>query len=440
MQKFLLKTGIEKFTDAVFPQSQYDACRQVWVRYPDGNFKEICYSKTSKFADKIDKLIISNKFDYYITANSFFANKRGNDSLFGIDNIVIDIDNHNPNIKPYDLAFNIRRLNYLLETKYKDELPIPTIKVTTGRGLQFWFHIVSISSKLLFLYKIVANYFCEVLAKIINEEKIDLEVDYTASTNASGLFRMPFSFNSKNGYYIDSMEVHKKCVYNIDKLIEKYQINKKLKKSSKTSLKNDNKICDEKYKGLHFKRMKAIENYVAKHNFDVVGSRNTIIFLYYNAAVQVMERSKAYERTKKLNQSFNVLYSETEFKTVVNAVKKNVYKISNETFFEMLGFNEEEKDEYIKMSKYKPKVDKEERNKKIKQLATTRMTCDKIAKEVGCSIITVKRVLKNFDKSDFTAIQVKELRKTMSIKKVAELLNISVDTVKRMQKLETGNS
>lgn len=69
------------------------------------------------------------------------------------------------------------------------------------------------------------------------------------------------------------------------------------------------------------------------------------------------------------------------------------------------------------------------------QLAINRMTCENIAQEVDCSVITVKRVLKNFDKSDFTAVQVKELRKTMSVKKVSEILRISKDTVKRMQKM-----
>jgi DNA-binding CsgD family transcriptional regulator len=101
-------------------------------------------------------------------------------------------------------------------------------------------------------------------------------------------------------------------------------------------------------------------------------------------------------------------------------------------FFEILNLSEEEQERYNKMSEYKPKIDRAERNKKIFQLAVNRFTCEQIAENVGCSVRTVKTVLKNFDKSAFLSVQVKELRKTMTIKQTAEALNISIATVKRL--------
>ena len=100
----------------------------------------------------------------------------------------------------------------------------------------------------------------------------------------------------------------------------------------------------------------------------------------------------------------------------------------------------EEQERYDKMSEYKPKIDRAERNKKIFQLAVNRLTCEQIAENVGCSVRTVKTVLKNFDKKEFIAVQVKELRKTMTIKQTAEALNISTDTVKRLQKCVNGGA
>jgi DNA-binding CsgD family transcriptional regulator len=149
-----------------------------------------------------------------------------------------------------------------------------------------------------------------------------------------------------------------------------------------------------------------------------------------------MERSEALERTEKLNKSFKEQYSKAEFRTVVSAVDKHIYKFTNKIFFEILGLTEEEKERYNKMSEYKPKIDRAERNKKIFQLAVNRLTCEQIAEDVGCSVRTVKTVLKNFDKSEFLAIQVRKLYadgdKTQQ--EIADIFNISARQVRRYLK------
>ena len=89
--------------------------------------------------------------------------------------------------------------------------------------------------------------------------------------------------------------------------------------------------------------------------------------------------------------------------------------------------SDEEQERYKTMSTYKPKTNKEERNKKIFQLAVQRKTCQQIADEVNCSEKTVKRVLKNFNKSEFLAIQVKNLYANgdKTQQEIADIFNIS---------------
>ncbi|MGN1043216.1 MAG: helix-turn-helix domain-containing protein [Acutalibacteraceae bacterium] len=426
---------IEKFFNQVYPVSEkYEGCRQLWISC-NGFFKQVFCCKTSDFYNQLQNFVVNKNCNYYITSNSFYADRRGTEYLFSADNFVFDLDNHNPNISAYDLARKVNRLLSVLDTpKYNDKFPYPTATIITGRGVQLWVHIESISSKLLFLWKLTANNFCDILEQICKEENIDLIVDRTSSCNASGLFRLPFTYNTNSDKYIDEIDVSVHNVsYKIDDLIERFNL---VQNSVHSDEKNNNSVSDDDYKPLHFKRIKYIEDYVKFHNFDVVGHRNAIIFLYYNACVQVMERSSALELTEKLNKSFKNQYSESEFKTVVAAVDKHIYKFTNKTFFEILGLSEEEQERYREMSTYKPKIDKAERNKKIFQLAIQRKTCQQIADEVGCSIRTVKTVLKNFDKSEFLAIQVRNLYANgdKTQQEIADIFNISVRQVKRYLK------
>lgn len=428
---------IEKFFNNIYPvSSEYEGCRQLWVKYPNGNFKEIMFHKTSEFYKHLENFEINKNCDYYITSNSLYADRRGTENLFSVDNLVFDLDNHNSDISAYSRIRDINHFLHLLETKYCDKFPYPTAIIITGRGIQIWVHIEGLSSKLLFLWKSVVNSLCDILEQICREENTELTVDRTASCNASGLFRLPFTYNTLMNRYIDEVDVTVNNVsYRIDNLIERFNLDIK-KKSNVDKKRKSEDISDDEYKNLHFKRIKFIEKYVKSHNFDVIGHRNAIIFLYYNACVQVMERSKALDKTRKLNQSFKSQYSESEFKTVIAAVDKHIYKLKVETFLEILGATEEEKQIYKEMSEYKPKIDKKERNKMIFSLAYERKTCQQIADEVGCSEKTVRTVLKDFDKSEFIAVQVKKLYtdgdKTQQ--EIADIFNISLRQVSRYLK------
>ena len=147
------------------------------------------------------------------------------------------------------MLFRSAKLLYILED-YENVLPPYTISVISGRGVQLWWHFKSMSSKLLFIYKIVCKYVCDVLSRIISDNDIDLSVDYAASCNPSGLVRMPFTFNSNNGCYIGDVDVYEDCVYDINDLISEYDISIKTKKNYNKDV-HQNEQAENEYKNLN---------------------------------------------------------------------------------------------------------------------------------------------------------------------------------------------
>lgn len=431
MQKYILKSDLIDFLSLIQSSDSFkSSCRQIWSRDKNNKFKEIfCYNQLKNGLEKcFDKFIVNSESDYYITKNSFYADKRSSECLFSLDNIVIDIDSHDGTLTPVEIEYNIRKLLFLLSFSYENQFPFPTAVVFTGRGCHLWLHIDSISGRLVFLYRLVVECLCDALRAIIDDNGIKLTVDYTASLNAAGIARMPFSFNSLNAAFVTA-ECYPECSYSIDDLISEYDISKSQIKAAPV----DAVPVSSDYRNLMFKRIRFIERYCVLHNFDLVGCRNNVLFLYYNCCCQVY--SDAVERTEKLNSKF--LDSLGDLSYIYNTVNKHFYKFTDMTFMGFLGLSEEEKTMYSNADRdEKRKLSKEERNKQIYQLAVQRKTCKQIAVEVGCSERTVKTVLKDFNKSEFLAVQVRKLysdgNKTQQ--EIADIFNISRMQVSRYLK------
>ncbi len=427
------KEDVEKFAEILSATENFsNSCKQLWFRSSKGVFKEIfCYNQLNdNFDERLQNTPINPKVDYYITKNSFYADKRTLKSLFSCDLVVIDIDNHIPTTS-FIIKAEIIRLLFFMGADYSSRIPAPNMFVPTGRGVQLWYKIESISSKLLFLYEAVTKHFCDVLSEIIEENNIDLKVDYNASCNPVGLVRLPFTYNTISQTFVE-VEFYEDCIYNINDLIEEYEIEIPTKTVHQNEQSQTNIEKDVEYIRLHMKRSRFIAD-LEKCNAIYEGRRNNMLFAYYNALVQVYDRQKAVAMTETLNNQLEKPLKDLRY--IYHYIDKvGFLKFGEDKFINFLGLSNDEEGQYRAMSTYKPKINKEERNKKIFQLAVQRKTCQQIADEVGCSERTVRTVLKKFDKKEFLALQVKELRKNMTIKQVAETLNVCPDTVKRLQK------
>ena len=154
---------------------------------------------------------VSQRLDYYITANTVSGTSRTMDGLFGLQNIVIDIDCHeeNRNVAALVQAFLWRAERDMWSDR---SLPRPNSIVKSGRGVQLWWAIDPCHASCLFHYNQIKtgliDHFEELLAEYA-EELDGLTVDRAASSNAVGYFRLPCTYNTAAKRYGTLQMLHK---------------------------------------------------------------------------------------------------------------------------------------------------------------------------------------------------------------------------------------
>jgi len=414
-----------------------------------GNMKEMKYNTSN--IEKISDLKFSTRCDYYITANSIKNNcQRQKKELFGLHNICIDIDLHNSKDNINKVAENLKY--FLVEGDCS--IPLLNVFVKTGRGVQLWWHFEETSSKLLFMYQAVTQFIINQLNDLIQavETLSNLKIDVPASQNIVGYFRLPFTTNTKTST-LAFAEILNSDTYNLVDVFNDYCDNENVT----ISLQNVQHVGQNKnvatrlwkpqstaveYISLIMKRKQFIEQYCINRNYRVTGSRDLIMFLYCVCLVQVMNIDFVMPSMKKLNRQFSKPLEQSKLDSIFNYMqRKGVLKFKQETFLSFLpDINSDERKEYLSNSEQnasrnaKRKLSKEERNRKILELAEKGLTTEQIADNVGCSSKTVKRFLqsKNFSRSDRLREQILSMRNQgMTTKCIAEKLNLPERTIKR---------
>ncbi len=105
---------------------------------------------------------------------------------------------------------------------------MPNVVHLTGRGLQFWWHLEEASKKLLWLYEQFTNNIILLIENFLQDNtelQRVVEIDYVASRNPAGLFRLFGTFNSKTGHQ-SSYEIIHRDSYDLNKLkdaLEKFE-------------------------------------------------------------------------------------------------------------------------------------------------------------------------------------------------------------------------
>ena len=396
------------------PLTQYKGWVQIATLNKDKQMISLGYSDFQHIKEKAENLKINPKQDYYIMANTVKQyTKRTSDNLFSLNNIVIDCDIHS-DISSYERDEIIKDFIWRLNRDlFKlDELPKCNVIHHTGRGIQFWWHIDSASSKLIFIYEKVIDYIVIIFKSFLDEYpelKQHIEIDVLASKNTVGLFRM---FNTRNtkidkDTYVEILhdksfdlnellnqlkenEIVKEHIQQKDVLKKRYT--KKEKRASKTHKKNS-------YSALHYKRIRIIEEFAK--NEDTMGKRDMMLFLAFNSARQIYPIEQAKEICRTINNSFNEPLNDLDY----IFKQKKTYKIKNDTFYEYLGVS---KDDLIKRGAYelsKPNItrDTERQQRKMEKqknkdlaikLLKSGLTHKEITKQTGLSLSTIARLSK----------------------------------------------
>lgn len=382
---------------------------------------------------KADKLKFNKFRDYYITANTLKKRDRRAENLFSLKNIVIDIDCHDPEITNQERE---ELLEDFLWRMYRDcDIPEPNIIHETGRGLQLWWCLNEISGSLLFLYKQTAQKLMNRLNALKNEYEEDfapLDID-SASKNAIGFFRLFGSYNSKTEAQ-GVVTIKRNTRYDLNELLkgievidEDPEITKPVAVVSGVS---------GQYIALNHKRADFIK-WLIKSRKAPAGAetRDKLLFLFYNAAVQFMSQEMAQGATKQVNQSFKQPLTELDY--IFNYIdQKGFLKFKLETWFEFLELSEEERRKYTMQeskSNYtrdqKRKLAKEERDLQILKLKKAGKTNIEIAETLNIGRNTVSRVVNNNTPKIDRKAKIEEYRsKGLKIDEIIKLLGISKQT------------
>ena len=378
-------------------------------------FKTIVFYKQNEGCEIINNVYFGKR-NYYITKNSYTGNYTRGENLFSLDNIVIDIDNHNISAKEVDRE--VERLLYFLDTDYDGKMPEYGI-TRTGRGLQLWIGLESMAAtpKLIYRYEQLSAFFCKFLSEVIQNYDINLAVDVPASTRVNGFVRLPETINmNRKGNYKISYERFPLIKYQWQELLEEYtdiqltssnsNSNKYIKSTKQKRQSHFQKINSESdYTPFVLKQIRFIKKLVELNKGNVDGRREMLLFHFCNATMKVYDAGTAEKMTKELNQMFSTPLNEAELRCAVKSPQKKCYNYSKVRFLADICANDDEKKLYYESTenrteeRQKARERKIQRNQKIIQLKEQGMLQKTIAEEVGCNPDTVGAVLKEYNEN-----------------------------------------
>lgn len=394
--------------------------RQVFVRTKSGKFRKIVHfhQSSTEVSERLGSVRFAESHDYYITKNSFSTPNHTKEALFSYDNIVIDLDIHdnNKSLKWYDdnLDFLIDKLIYLLTEEYKGKFPAFNV-VRSGRGVQLWIGLESFSARVEAFrrrYTAVCDYFCHFIDEVLEDNDLTMfEVDYGASTDATRLARIPYTYNqhrynerTHKGYQarFDHLTDYR---YDLDEIQDFILSPTKKPRKAKITQNGD-------FTALNVKRMRFIEGIVKHTEGDCEGRREVMAWLYYNALIQTTEQETAEEMLYQLNKSFKTALDEAQIRAILaefERKRKNIgkigkdgypetgyYTIGSAKFLDTIQATTNERLQYIgatsrELDRKAARAKKADRDRRIAELTEQGMSYKDIAEEVGCSARTVSR-------------------------------------------------
>ena len=382
----------------------YDGFLYAQNKQMNGMFKTMRAFHIKDSGDFVDNMYVLKSHDYYITANTFlYPTNRSQDSLFSLNNIVIDIDCHRAEDGNTlrEKCANIERV--LFSEIIMDEiLPMPNHFVFTGRGVHLWWSLIPTHVKnpnadtgIIAIYKSVIQNWCKIIENELSlfEEFREFHIDTGASINAAGVFRMPGTINKEVNR---TVTVHCCCEnhYDLYELIDRNYntgVNilrhrntspRQLSKNEKSAvpsipynMSDIDMIKDLKTHPVAYRRVAAL---IALRTIRDAAPgderRDLFCFLMYNAlCFGGLEDDDAMERTLQFNRGFKVPLNEHELISYLSTSRRKGYRITNKYIIDVLSISPEEQ-QLIKLTSGKHLcTSKEGMKRAAKEIKTARM-------------------------------------------------------------------
>lgn len=379
------------------------------------------YTMTARSLSELRQYVMlihaSQRLDYYITANTVSGTNRTMDGLFGLQNIVIDVDCHSQGVNASELvqAFLWRAERDMWSG---GDLPRPNSVVRTGRGVQLWWAIKPCHASCRYHYDQIKTGLMDHIEALLSEysELDGLEVDRGASSNPVGYFRLPCTYNTVAKRY-GALQVLHSDRYDTHELAGYISPLPSKKRDTQPTQGVAMQKCDLiVLHNAHSTGANRVAQLIKLRNLrnNEVGAetRNNLCFSVYNALRMSFDHDEAMERLRAYNSGFKQPMTDAELKhTVCSAMRKGGYKYTNAKLIELLDITEDEQDaiglhpftgRYKPYSHAKPnatrdavrKARRDGRDSKILELHQGGISQAEIARQLGISRNTVARVLR----------------------------------------------
>lgn len=361
-----------------------------------------------------------NKKDIYYTPNTFNSPiKREREYLWQLHRFYIDID-HKKGTEPINPFEVVVAVEQLVEEK---KIPQPTQYIDSGRGIHIYWDINNCHIMLLDLWEKIENHLFNIIKELERSIK-NITVDNRVK-DPTRLLRLPGSINSKSNSKCYSMLKNNGNIYNI------FDLKKAYIKPKKQYKHNKGKIAYLPTKNLYTLNMSRIEDFkkiVSLRKGDIVGYRNTLIMLYsyHYRLVNEVTVEELIKVTKEFNKSFREPYKIKELTSVCRSVNRTVkhfqqdntkgYKFTNKYIINALDLQEQEQEQLLTIISTRVKYDRKNKKRNESRRNEEGLTLKQAElKELNSKVVELKE-------------------QGLSLRKIAEKLNITLGKVQRVLK------
>ena len=379
----------------------------------NGTWEDVAVRKSN-----LAVLGFSDAASYYMTHNGFFEPNRKTESARQLNALFFDLDCHDRPLAEVRAVVD-RTLNALYQACDAGKLPVPTMIIDSGRGVQLFYVLrrsvptyfkSEANSKSISFFENVQRRMMDVLEHLLSP--IDgISVD-RATGDLSRVSRIPGTYNQSAGRAARIVEASETLhsLSDLSTFATEYLMKNIVARPIRPKKKTRTTMLH--YEPLMMSRLSKVIELQAHRHFRCEGQRELMCFVFYNTAVQIYHREDARNRLHSFNAQFAAPLDESELSGIERSVdnvtnhqgQTGFYLIGAQRITELLGLTEEENaairffesKRVILRSKAKRDTlrKRTERNKRIVELRkTTDLTQPQIAQEVGVSLRTVASVL-----------------------------------------------
>ena len=322
--------------------------------------------------------------DAYFSQNTFYRPSRKIEYIRQLRALYVDVDNYLLNLDP---EWTIASMELSL---FGDRIPEPNLIIHSGRGLAIVWFIDPVPAKALPLWQAVENHFVRQLARFGGDAK---------ASDAARVLRLAGTVNSKSEAPVMAQYRHDER-YVLRELEREYlpmlRPGRRRKGEADTEPKMHNRMF--RIYSLHYTRLKDLVTLCELREWDVIGHREVILFLYrYWSCCYIADPVEALENTKDINMHFKAPLSDSEVVTATRSAEKAWkarsnkeanrlaqergypgagYNVTNEKLIEWLDITEEEQTRLETIIGRREKYDRKNAARQKARRATGMVTRD----------------------------------------------------------------